>query len=235
MSEADSPTTSLQRIEAEVRGRQLRVLQTVIALDLTEPGPTFSSKTTITFTTGDPGSATFLEFAGASLESIELNGTELESASWSAGRIPLPGLQAENTVTVRGRMAYSEDGEGLHRHVDPVDGRTYLYAMSFLNAAPRWFACFDQPDLKSAYEHLGPGPGGLDGAGKWTECSARRQVTGGSCPPRRSRPTSSRWSPVRTPRSTTSTDQRADDPARPARPCLARRSARGRRRPTCSR
>ena len=48
-------------------------------------------------------------------------------------------------------MAYSSDGEGLHRHTDPADGKSYLYAMSFLAAAPRWFACFDQPDLKSTY------------------------------------------------------------------------------------
>ena len=45
------------------------------------------------------------------------------------------------------------DGEGMHRHVDPTDGRTYLYAMSFLDAAPRWFGCFDQPDLKANFEH----------------------------------------------------------------------------------
>ena len=45
-------------------------------------------------------------------------------------------------------MAYSHDGEGLVRHVDPSDEQVYVYAMSFLDAAPRWFACFDQPDLK---------------------------------------------------------------------------------------
>ena len=74
-------------------------------------------------------------------------------------------------------MAYSDDGEGLHRHVDPADGRSYLYAMSFLNAGPRWFACFDQPDLKSTYElkvHapldwtvLGNGPSTQTGPGRW--------------------------------------------------------------------
>ena len=59
------------------------------------------------------------------------------------------GLRPDNELVVDAAMAYSHDGEGLHRHVDPADGRTYLYAMSFLDAAPRWFACFDQPDLKA--------------------------------------------------------------------------------------
>jgi len=54
-------------------------------------------------------------------------------------------------VVIDGVMGYSSDGEGLHRHVDPADGNVYLYAMSFLDAGPRWFACFDQPDLKSRY------------------------------------------------------------------------------------
>ncbi len=88
MSEADSPTTSLQRTEAEVRGRLLDVHRTAIALDVTEPGPTFASQTTITFTASEPGSETFLEFAGAQLESIELNGRLLDPASWTGGRIP---------------------------------------------------------------------------------------------------------------------------------------------------
>ena len=48
-------------------------------------------------------------------------------------------------------MAYSHDGSGLHRAVDPEDGRPYLYAMAFLEAAPRIFACFDQPDLKAIF------------------------------------------------------------------------------------
>ena len=177
MPATDTEAPSLQRSEAERRGRQLRVAHTTLELDLTDPGPTFGSRTTITFGTSEPGSETFLEFAGAELEAVELNGHPLDPARWVAGRIPLPDLRPDNSVTVRGRMAYSDDGEGLHRHVDPVDGRSYLYAMSFLNAGPRWFACFDQPDLKSTYELkvqapqdwtvLGNGPSTQTGPGRW--------------------------------------------------------------------
>ncbi len=48
-------------------------------------------------------------------------------------------------------MAYSRDGQGLHRSVDPVDGEAYVYGNLFLDAAPTVFACFDQPDLKAPY------------------------------------------------------------------------------------
>ncbi|WP_392426341.1 aminopeptidase N [Barrientosiimonas humi] len=40
----------------------------------------------------------------------------------------------------------------MHRAVDPADGEAYVYGMSFLDAAPSIFACFDQPDLKAPYD-----------------------------------------------------------------------------------
>lgn len=46
-------------------------------------------------------------------------------------------------------MAYTNTGAGMHRIIDPVDGETYLYAMSFPDQAQRIFAAFDQPDLKA--------------------------------------------------------------------------------------
>ena len=45
-------------------------------------------------------------------------------------------------------MRYRRDGEGLHRAINPADGR-YTYAMTFLDTAPASSDCFDQPDLKT--------------------------------------------------------------------------------------
>ena len=91
--------------------------------------------------------------------------------------MPLTGLEDRNTLVISGLMAYSHDGEGLHRHVDPADKQAYLYAMSFLDAGPRWFACFDQPDLKSLYTFeirapedwtvIGNGPSRQVSPGRW--------------------------------------------------------------------
>ncbi len=83
-------------------------------------------------------------------------------------------------------MAYSHDGEGLHRTVDPEDGRAYVYAMTFLDAAPRVFACFDQPDLKAAVRLRVKAPDGLDRArqrrARAQGDSARRLVDAGGHP-----------------------------------------------------
>ncbi|WP_375423297.1 aminopeptidase N [uncultured Friedmanniella sp.] len=168
---------SLLRSEAEERAGALRVDEVLVELDLTQPGgETFGSRTTLTFASSEP--TTFVDFKGRELLGATLNGVDLDVAAWQDGRIGLTDLGRENTLVVEGRMAYSSDGEGLHRHVDPADGQTYLYAMSFLDAGPRWFACFDQPDLKARYRFevaappewtvLGNGPSTVTSPGRWT-------------------------------------------------------------------
>jgi aminopeptidase N len=140
--------TSLTRDEACARADLLRVRSYDIELDLTGVDRHFGSRTTIRFECREPGAATFVDVAALGLHSVTLNGTSLDPAA-SDNRLELAGLQAENELVVDAVMTYSHDGEGLHRHVDPADDRSYLYAMSFLDAGPRWFASFDQPDLKA--------------------------------------------------------------------------------------
>jgi aminopeptidase N len=179
---ADVAWSSLRRAEALERAQVLTVTEMLVELELDASGATFLSRTTLHFDS-TPGASTFVDFKGDELRSATLNGVELDQGAWSGGRIVLHDLQATNTLVVDGLMSYSSDGEGLHRHVDPADQRTYLYAMSFLDAAPRWFACFDQPDLKSVYELrvqapadwtvLGNGPSESVGPGRWRIRSLR--------------------------------------------------------------
>jgi aminopeptidase N len=142
---------SLTRSDAVARAATVRLTATEVELDLRPAADTFRSTARLRFSAA-PGGATFADVRPATLLSATLNGTDLDpSADFDAeaGRLQLRELAADNELVVIADMAYSHDGEGLHRHVDPADGRVYLYAMSFLDAAPRWFACFDQPDLKA--------------------------------------------------------------------------------------
>jgi aminopeptidase N len=142
---------SLTAAEARERARTIGVQSYTVDLDLTGGPETFGSVTTIRFRCGRPGASTFLDVRPHRLHAVRLNGEDLDPGAWRDGRLRLHGLAEHNQVQVSAEMAYSHDGEGLHRSVDPADGRVYLYAMSFLDAAPRIFACFDQPDLKAAY------------------------------------------------------------------------------------
>jgi len=167
---------SLTQLEAQRRAGIISVSGYDVRLDLNRGAQLFGSTTTIRFI-AEPGSETFLDVAPHELHRVRLNGHDVDPATHADGRLPLHDLAAENEVIVEATMAYSNDGEGLHRHVDPADGFVYLYAMSFLDAAPRWFACFDQPDLKAPFTLtvdcpaewtvIGNGPAVPVGAGRW--------------------------------------------------------------------
>ena len=54
-------------------------------------------------------------------------------------------------LVVRADCTYSHTGEGLHRFVDPVDDRVYLYSQFEVPDARRVFTTFEQPDLKAPF------------------------------------------------------------------------------------
>ncbi|MER7892300.1 aminopeptidase N [Micromonospora sp. NPDC094482] len=139
---------SLTRVEATARGASITVESYQVDLDLTGDGERFHSHVTIRFR-ATPDTATFAEVKPAKLLAVRLNGDDLDPDALDDNRLPLTGLRAENTLVVEAEMAYSNTGEGMHRFVDPADGETYLYAMSFLDDVQRIFAAFDQPDLKA--------------------------------------------------------------------------------------
>jgi aminopeptidase N len=140
---------SLTRTEATERATLLMVESYDVVLDLTAGHSHFGSTTTIRFRAARPDASTFVEVKPARLIAARLNGASLDPATLRDNRLPLAGLTTDNTLVIEAEMAYSNTGEGLHRFVDPADGETYLYAMSFLDDAPRIFAAFDQPDLKA--------------------------------------------------------------------------------------
>jgi aminopeptidase N len=144
----DDGMASLTRDEAERRAALLTVEAYDVELDLTLGEEAFRSVTTVRFR-AESGAETFVELTPARLLAARLNGAGLDPAALTDGRLPLRARAGSNELVVDAEMAYSNSGEGLHRFVDPADGRTYLYQMSFLDHAPRLFACFDQPDLKA--------------------------------------------------------------------------------------
>ena len=139
---------SLTHDEARDRQRLLRVASYDVALDLTGP-ETFPSRSTIRFTSG--AGTTFLDVQPVRLDRVTLDGAGLDPARLASGRFPLELTEGEHELVVEALMRFRSDGEGLHLHVDPADGRRYVYGMSFMEAAPSWFGCFDQPDLKAPY------------------------------------------------------------------------------------
>ncbi len=139
----------LQRSEALARAELLEVTSYDVTLDLASSEETFASTTRIDLVSR--GGSTFLDLKPRSVRSIHLNGRPVDVDLLQRGRVPIETVEGPNQLVVDAVMAFRNDGEGLHRSVDPADGRHYVYGMSFMDAAPSIFACFDQPDLKAPY------------------------------------------------------------------------------------
>ncbi|KNX36317.1 aminopeptidase N [Luteipulveratus halotolerans] len=179
--------TSLLRTEAQARAALVDVTGYRVHLDLDTGEETFESTSTISFTCREPGASTFLDVAATTVHSITLNGNEIQPSAVEGRRVVLDDLAVSNTVEVRATMTYSRDGQGLHRAVDPTDGRHYVYGHLFLDAAPTVFACFDQPDLKAPYDvtvrapHdwtvIGNGDPTRTAPGEWTLSTTRPLAT----------------------------------------------------------
>ncbi len=152
---AGMPGTNLTRAEAAARAALIDVTSYTVDLDLTraeEAGiQTFGSTSTIAFTCREPGAETWVDLVEATVHEVVLNGSPIDPASYVDSRIPLTGLEADNTLVVRADCTYSHTGEGLHHFVDPADHRVYLYSQFEVPDARRVFACFEQPDLKSVF------------------------------------------------------------------------------------
>ncbi|GAA4098361.1 aminopeptidase N [Nocardioides kongjuensis] len=140
---------SLTRAEAEHRASVLTVTSYDVELDLSSSEETFHSVTTIRFRS--ERADTFVDVKPRALHAARLDGHPLDVEQLADGRIALDLAAGEHELVVDATMAFRNDGEGLHRSVDPVDGKAYVYGMSFMDAAPSVFACFDQPDLKAPY------------------------------------------------------------------------------------
>ncbi|WP_170301049.1 aminopeptidase N [Kocuria sediminis] len=157
---------NLTRREAADRSALITVEDYEVLLDLSaaeDPAEdSFGSATTVRFR-AEEGAQTFLDFIGHSVDAVTVNGQALDPDDVVEGsRIRLPSLAARNEVTVAGRARYSRSGEGMHRFVDPADGRTYLYTQYEPADARRVFAGFEQPDLKASFRFTVLAPEGWE-------------------------------------------------------------------------
>lgn len=149
---ARAETPFLSQVDAFARSA--RVSNVDYVLDFTLTGKeTFAGTTTVTFDLKDVDAPVTLDLKDATVKSVSVNGkpvatrynkwfVTLDAASLAKGR---------NTVVIDYERLHSTNGEGLHRMVDPADGRVYTYSHFEPVAAQQMFAVFDQPDLKATY------------------------------------------------------------------------------------
>ena len=146
------PGLNLTRDEALARAGVIsEVIRYDIELDLTRGDTDFGSRTRVEFTAA-PGGAAFADLVSTNVRSIKFNDRDLDpGAHHQDSRISLDDLAEHNVLEVDADCQYMHTGEGLHRFVDPADGKAYTYSQFEVPDARRVYTTFEQPDLKSTF------------------------------------------------------------------------------------
>ncbi|GIU21958.1 aminopeptidase N [Shewanella schlegeliana] len=153
--------------------RAERISEVDYDLDFTLTEQQFSAISTVSFELSDTKQPLSLDLNQAQISSLTINGKKVYP-NYNNSYITLnPRLlnRGSNTIEVAFSRDYSSNGEGLHRFVDPVDNKVYLYSHFEPAAAQQMFALFDQPDLKANYTLSVTAPK------SWTVISAMRETS----------------------------------------------------------
>ncbi|GAA5141008.1 aminopeptidase N [Thalassotalea piscium] len=160
ITDSEIPTFSVRAnnahlSEAQAMQRSKRVSDVDYKLTFELTGEeSFSATSVINFQLNDASSPLTVDLNEASINKLTVNGKDVTADynNWFITLAPADLNTGKNSVAVSFTRKHSTNGEGLHRFVDPVDGKVYLYSHFEPAAAQQMFALFDQPDLKANYQ-----------------------------------------------------------------------------------
>ncbi|MRW93928.1 aminopeptidase N [Duganella sp. FT80W] len=143
----------LSQVDAAARAARVSNVDYTLEFALTGK-ESFSGKTTLSFDLSDAAQALTIDLDKANISSLTVNGKTVapQYNQWFITLAAADLVAGRNTVTIEYTRLHSTNGEGLHRMVDPVDGRVYTYSHFEPAAAHQMFPVFDQPDLKGTYQ-----------------------------------------------------------------------------------
>ena len=105
------PGKNLTRDEAIARAAIVSVDHYDVELDLTTSERTFRTRTTVTFSSREPGSPTFIDLIAESVESISLNGQPIDPAVHFDGvRVQIPAVAEQNELVIDATGVVHEHG-----------------------------------------------------------------------------------------------------------------------------
>ena len=150
---------NITRDEARRRSRALEVHSYEVAVDLSgrlpdgapleHPDATYVSRTVVRFESDEIDTAA--DLIAERVLWARLDGNDLLAEAFDGEHLSFYCTLGEHVLEVGAVMRYSRTGEGLHRFVDPVDDRVYVYSQFEVADARRMYCTFEQPDLKATF------------------------------------------------------------------------------------
>jgi len=154
---AKSPEVSdLTQLEAQSRKERVSDVKYKLFVKLNNTSEQFQGQMDMQFQLVSADQPLRLDFFEGSIQKLVVNGQTLkpeEVKSLYSLLLPSSSLKAGlNDVHIEYTAAYSKQGQGLHRFVDPETQEVFLYTQFEAYAANRFMPCFDQPDLRATLE-----------------------------------------------------------------------------------
>ena len=173
-----APATALPRAEnaylsqtdAAARAARIANVAYDLAFELTGK-ETFSATSRISFDLKDTQEPLTIDLNKGTITALTVNGKAVtpQYNSWFLTVAAKDLVAGRNVVAVSFTRLHSTNGEGLHRNVDPADGRVYTYSHFEPAAANQMFALFDQPSIKATFASTVVAPA------DWTVVSTTRE------------------------------------------------------------
>ncbi len=143
----------LTRQVADSRKSRISNVAYTLDIDLISLADDYQGQVDITFELNNKSQNLTVDFTGGTVADVEVNGQEV-AVNYSGYFITLPAESLQvgsNQVSITYSHPYGQDGNGLHRFIDPEDGETYIYTYLWPYYSNRLFPNFDQPNLKATY------------------------------------------------------------------------------------
>jgi aminopeptidase N len=148
---------NITRDEAAARSALIRTHSYQVSIDLGgaadvgayDSSALFVSTATVRFLSR--AGSSYVNLIADQLISATLDGNVLDADAFRDHKLFFNLAEGEHELTVAALCRFSHTGEGLHRFIDPVDGRIYCYTQLETADARRVYACFEQPDLKATF------------------------------------------------------------------------------------
>lgn len=161
----------LSQADAAARAARVSNVAYELAFELTGK-ETFSATSRISFDLKEPGEALTIDLNQGAITALAVNGKSVtpQYNNWFLTVAAKDLVAGRNVVTVSFTRPHSTNGEGLHRNVDPADGRVYIFSHFEPAAASQMFALFDQPAIKATFA------GTVVAPADWTVVSTTRET-----------------------------------------------------------
>lgn len=143
---------NLTQAFAQARKKQVESVSYALHLDFAKGKEDFSGRVAIKLALRDLKNPLSIDWHGKKLTKVSVNGTEIRDHKEAKGWLEIPAkhLRKDNTtVEIEFTTAFSTEGTGIQRVVDPEDKNEYIYTDFEPYQAHELFPCLDQPDLRA--------------------------------------------------------------------------------------